>query len=108
MMICLALLGAQAFTATIQHRSPDMRNENSGTQVARPLRQDPKPHADSPDGHTSASTCCFPSVTAPTCLTELRIKDFALVAEDTVHFSPGLNVITGESGSGKSVLVRPG
>jgi hypothetical protein len=42
----------------------------------------------------------------PTCLRELRIKDFALIANDTIRFSPGLNVITGESGSGKSVLVR--
>ena len=41
-----------------------------------------------------------------TCLLELRIKDFALVSEEVVRFSPGLNVITGESGSGKSVLVR--
>ena len=43
---------------------------------------------------------------ATTCLQELRIKDFALVSEEVVRFSPGLNVITGESGSGKSVLVR--
>ena len=29
------------------------------------------------------------------------------MADETVHFYPGLNVITGASGSGKSVLVRP-
>jgi predicted ATPase len=40
-----------------------------------------------------------------TSLYQLRIKDFALVSEDVIQFSPGLNVITGESGSGKSVLV---
>lgn len=38
-------------------------------------------------------------------LQTLHIKDFALVADETVYFSPGVNIITGESGSGKSVLV---
>ena len=33
-------------------------------------------------------------------------QNFALVEEQVVHFAPGLNVITGASGSGKSVLVR--
>jgi len=37
---------------------------------------------------------------------ELRIQDFALVTQQTVKFSPGLNAITGESGSGKSVLIE--
>jgi hypothetical protein len=32
-------------------------------------------------------------------------RDFALVAEERIKLRPGLNVITGESGSGKSVLV---
>lgn len=33
-------------------------------------------------------------------------QNFALVEEQVVRFTPGLNVITGASGSGKSVLVR--
>ena len=41
-----------------------------------------------------------------TCLEEIRIHDFALVAGQVVTFVRGLNVVTGESGSGKSVLVR--
>ncbi|MEW5306991.1 MAG: hypothetical protein WDW36_009414 [Sanguina aurantia] len=41
-----------------------------------------------------------------TWLEELRVKDFALVSEQVVAFRPGFNVITGESGSGKSVLVE--
>ncbi|EFJ47154.1 hypothetical protein VOLCADRAFT_117930 [Volvox carteri f. nagariensis] len=39
-------------------------------------------------------------------LERLYIKDFALVSEQTVRLGPGLNAITGESGSGKSVLVE--
>eukprot|EP00887_Chlorella_sp_A99_P005825 scaffold1.g5825.t1 len=39
-------------------------------------------------------------------LKELYIQDFALVAKEHVVFQPGLNVVTGESGSGKSVLVE--
>jgi len=38
-------------------------------------------------------------------LQRLHLKDFALVSQQTIHFSPGLNVITGKSGSGKSVLL---
>jgi DNA repair protein RecN (Recombination protein N) len=33
-------------------------------------------------------------------------QNFALVEEQTVVFAPGLNIITGQSGAGKSVLVR--
>ena len=34
-------------------------------------------------------------------------RNFALVEDATVQFAPGLNVITGESGSGKSVRAGP-
>ena len=33
-------------------------------------------------------------------------RNFALIEEQNVSFKPGLNVITGESGAGKSVLVE--
>eukprot|EP00878_Enallax_costatus_P037764 GHUV01042742.1.p1 GENE.GHUV01042742.1~~GHUV01042742.1.p1 ORF type:complete len:144 (-),score=35.12 GHUV01042742.1:239-670(-) len=36
---------------------------------------------------------------------ELRAQDFALVRDGAVHFTPGLNAISGESGAGKSVLL---
>ncbi len=35
----------------------------------------------------------------------LRIKNFALVEEATIEFSPGFNAITGETGAGKSILI---
>src|SRR5258705_10183521 len=38
-------------------------------------------------------------------LTTLRIKNVALVADLTLELQPGLNVITGETGAGKSVLI---
>lgn len=34
-----------------------------------------------------------------------RCRNFALVADEAIALRPGLNVITGESGAGKSVLV---
>jgi len=38
-------------------------------------------------------------------LTTLRVKNLALVERVTVEFRPGLNVITGETGTGKSILI---
>ena len=38
-------------------------------------------------------------------LRELRVRDLALVAEATVRFGPGLNLLTGETGSGKSLII---
>jgi DNA repair protein RecN (Recombination protein N) len=38
-------------------------------------------------------------------LRELRLRNFAVVEAVTVPFTPGFNVLTGETGAGKSILV---
>ncbi len=38
-------------------------------------------------------------------LTELRVRDLAVIADVTLKLRPGLNVLTGETGAGKSMLV---
>lgn len=38
-------------------------------------------------------------------LIELRIQNFAVIDRLTVRLSPGLNVLTGETGAGKSIIV---
>src|SRR5260370_2994497 len=38
-------------------------------------------------------------------LKELKVRDLALVAESNVGFGPGLNLLTGETGSGKSLII---
>jgi DNA repair protein RecN (Recombination protein N) len=38
-------------------------------------------------------------------LSELRIRNFALIDRLTVQLGPGLNVLTGETGAGKSIIV---
>jgi DNA repair protein RecN (Recombination protein N) len=38
-------------------------------------------------------------------LRELRIKNFAVIESATVELAPGLNVLTGETGAGKSMLI---
>ncbi|MDW8479698.1 MAG: AAA family ATPase [Xanthomonadales bacterium] len=38
-------------------------------------------------------------------LTELHVRDFAIVGEAAIRFGPGLTVISGETGAGKSLLV---
>ena len=38
-------------------------------------------------------------------LKELRIKNLAIISDLSVGFSRGLNVLTGETGAGKSIIV---
>src|SRR5882672_9693320 len=38
-------------------------------------------------------------------LREVRVKNFAVVESVTASFAPGLNVLTGETGAGKSILI---
>ena len=38
-------------------------------------------------------------------ITELRVRDLATIADVTLSLGPGLNVLTGETGAGKSMLV---
>lgn len=38
-------------------------------------------------------------------LTELSIKDFAIIEEVTITFNDGLTVLTGETGAGKSIII---
>src|ERR1017187_8445091 len=41
----------------------------------------------------------------PEMLTTLRIKNFALVSDLTLELQSGCNVITGETGAGKSIII---
>jgi DNA repair protein RecN (Recombination protein N) len=38
-------------------------------------------------------------------LKELRVKNYAIIEELSVEFEPGLNVLTGETGAGKSIII---
>lgn len=38
-------------------------------------------------------------------LTYLRVENFAVVEKAEIHFCPGLNILTGETGAGKSLLI---
>src|SRR5574341_288926 len=42
---------------------------------------------------------------APLMLAELRVRDLAVIADVTLPLRPGLNVLSGETGAGKSLLV---
>lgn len=39
-------------------------------------------------------------------LTDIKIENFALLQDMEIHFHPGFNVLTGESGSGKSLIIE--
>jgi DNA repair protein RecN (Recombination protein N) len=38
-------------------------------------------------------------------LTELKIKDFAIIDELSINFTGGMNIFTGETGAGKSIII---
>lgn len=38
-------------------------------------------------------------------LLELEVKDFALIDQVNIHFNSGLNILTGETGAGKSIII---
>ena len=38
-------------------------------------------------------------------LTELRIRNFAIIEQVTLPLAPGFNVLSGETGAGKSIIV---
>ncbi len=38
-------------------------------------------------------------------IAELRVRDLATIADVTLQLAPGLNVLSGETGAGKSMLV---
>ena len=38
-------------------------------------------------------------------LTELRIRNFAIIDQLQLSFGPGLNILTGETGAGKSIII---
>ena len=38
-------------------------------------------------------------------LLSLQIRDFAIIDQVAVEFGPGMTVLTGETGAGKSILV---
>src|SRR3990167_6988086 len=40
-----------------------------------------------------------------TMLTRLTLRNFALISNLTIEFGKGLNVLTGETGAGKSILI---
>ena len=39
-------------------------------------------------------------------ISELKIRDFAVIKELELELRPGLNIITGETGAGKSVIIE--
>src|SRR2546425_2095749 len=53
----------------------------------------------------SSSGATSPTASAIEVLTELRVRDLAVIADVTLPLLPGLNVLTGETGAGKSMLV---
>ena len=39
-------------------------------------------------------------------LRELRIKNFAIIDQASLELGPGLNVLTGETGAGKTIVLN--
>src|SRR6266496_5401936 len=50
----------------------------------------------------SAVYFCFPGLPV---LIELMLENYAVIDNLAVEFAPGLNLLTGETGAGKSILI---
>src|SRR5260370_17618606 len=50
----------------------------------------------------SCAQLCFPGLPV---LVELRLENYAVIDNLAVEFAPGLNLLTGETGAGKSILI---
>src|SRR5262249_11080110 len=79
--------------------------------MARARQFEPPPSArsslgapDAPRSIDRLSTSCRGSGGGPVLL-ELSVRNFALVDQVPLRWTPGLNVLTGETGAGKSILV---
>jgi DNA repair protein RecN (Recombination protein N) len=69
--------------------------------VARnPLLDDPITRW--PDDAITLGFPCYPSQKM---LLELRVENYAVIDQVAVEFAPGLNLLTGETGAGKSILI---
>ncbi|MGH9676491.1 MAG: AAA family ATPase, partial [Candidatus Acidiferrum sp.] len=57
----------------------------------------------------AASQSCYTSLKlyfqVPILLLELRVENYAVIENTAVEFAPGLNLLTGETGAGKSILI---
>src|SRR2546425_220534 len=75
--------------------------------VARLARSRISPKRGSPGSNIARSVppLSDPSAILPAMLELLRVRAFAIIEELEVHFAPGFNVLTGETGAGKSILV---
>src|SRR5208283_2107415 len=47
----------------------------------------------------------FEPALKPAMLATLKVRDLVLIEDVTLDFAPGLNVLTGETGAGKSILL---
>src|SRR3989475_4309735 len=76
--------------------------------VARLARSTISPKRGSPGSNIarSVSPMSDPSAILPGMLELVRVRAFAIIEELEVHFAPGFNVVTGEPGAGKSILVE--
>jgi DNA repair protein RecN (Recombination protein N) len=62
-----------------------------------------------PKTDSSPPPSCYPAlnffVLRGSVLVELRLENYAVIDNAAVEFSPGLNLLTGETGAGKSILI---
>ncbi|MHA3702476.1 DNA repair protein RecN [Jatrophihabitans sp. YIM 134969] len=87
---------AKGFTPTATDLAPD----DTATDLAPDdTATDPVPHG--------MSTAPAPHDTArgPAALVELRIRDLGVIADAELRLGPGLTVLTGETGAGKTMVV---
>ena len=81
-------------------RRPAGRRPRRRTDGDGPARRAPRP------ARAAARDDLLPPLPRDLCLRSLRIENLVLIREAELGFAPGLNVITGETGAGKTILAQ--
>jgi DNA repair protein RecN (Recombination protein N) len=91
---------AEIRTLNLSHR----RKPESFTQ-ANPKSKIENPKLSSPESRIPCPASCGRLPPDNAMLREIHIQNYAVIDNLTVEFGPGLNLLSGETGSGKSILV---
>lgn len=106
MVLCVRHRAGLPCRPALQRRVPEPLSCHKRSVRANVAQAEPSCAEAAPDQEPSSLQQPSSATTGCSFLKTLTIENFALVSNANIQFQPGLNVISGASGSGKSVLLQ--